>query len=92
MSAGNQIHIASFILHAHPNDVENVSRRLSMFSEVEVVTADVGGKIVFLTEASHERRIADIADAVRAFPNVYSVSMVEHHMDDAQAMLEEMTK
>jgi periplasmic nitrate reductase NapD len=92
MQANNQIHIASFILHAHPSHVESVSRQLSVFPEVDLVTVDVGGKIVFLTEASHERRIADIADAIRQLPNVHAVSMVEHHMDDAQAMLEEMTQ
>ena len=92
MNAASQIHIASFVLHAHPNEVATVSRQLSVFPEVEVVAADVSGKIVFLVEAPHERRVADIADALRELPGVHAVSMVEHHMDDAQSMLEEMTR
>lgn len=86
-----QIHIASFILHARPDDADSIARHMSVFSEVEIVAAD-RGKIVFLVETPHERRIADIADALRELSGVHAVSMVEHHMDEAQSMLEEMTR
>jgi len=65
---------------------------LEVFPEVEVVTSDLGGKVVFLIEASTQRRIAEIADALRDLPAVLSVCMVEHHVDTADAMLEELNQ
>jgi len=84
------LHIASFILLTKPDALVDVMRSLSLFPEVEVVTSDVSGKVVFLVEAAHERRIMDIVDALRELPVVLSVSMVEHHVDELSAMVEEM--
>ena len=85
------LHIASFILLTKPDALAQVIEHLTKSPEVEVVTSDVSGKIVFLVEAQHERRIMDIVDALRELSVVLSVSMVEHHVDELSAMLEEIS-
>lgn len=85
-----QIHIASFVLLATVNTLPEILRHLSLLPSVEVVAQDANGRIVLLIEAEHERRIADYADVIRLLSGVLSLSMVEHHMDDALSMAEEI--
>jgi nitrate reductase NapD len=90
-SRAPHIHIASFVLHAQPDAVESLRNALGAFAEIEVVAHDPSGKLVFLIEADSERRVADVADALRLYPGVFAVSMVEHHVDAVAAMMEEVT-
>jgi nitrate reductase NapAB chaperone NapD len=85
-----QLHIASFILLAQPHALDALRLSLQAFPEVDIVASDASGKLVFLIEARDERRITDIVDALREQPAVLSVSMVEHHADSTDAMLEEL--
>jgi periplasmic nitrate reductase NapD len=85
----SQIHIASFVLHARPDATAAIAKQLHAFSEVEIVSV-CGGKVVFLIEAAHERRIVEIVDTLRDVPAVLSAAMVEHHADSAEAMLQEV--
>jgi nitrate reductase NapD len=85
-----QIHIASFVLLGTVTAIPAVLKHLSLLPSVEVVAQDGNGKLVLLIEANHERRIADIADVIRSLDGVLSLSMVEHHMDDALSMAEEI--
>jgi nitrate reductase NapD len=85
-----QVHIASFVLLVNIAAMPEVLRHLALLPTVEVAAHDQNGKIVLLIEAEHERRIADLADAIRDLRGVLSLSMVEHHMDDALSMAEEL--
>lgn len=83
-----QIHIASFVALTARGGVARVLPSIENYSEIEVVTSDTDCKVVFLVEASHEKRIVEIVDAIRDLPSVLSVSMVEHHVDALDAMSE----
>jgi nitrate reductase NapD len=85
-----QVHIASFVLLANIDAMPAILRHLTLLPTVEVAAHAQNGKIVLLIEAEHERRIADLADAIRDLSGVLSLSMIEHHMDDALSMAEEL--
>jgi nitrate reductase NapD len=84
------IHIASFILLVAVDARPEVLRYLALLPSVEVAADDENGKVVLLIEADHERRIADLVEVIGGLRGVLSVSMVEHHMDDALSMAEEL--
>jgi len=85
-----QIHIASFVLLAHADALPGVLQHVGLLPDVEVAAQSPSGKLVLLIEAEHERRVADMADAIRNLRGVLSLSMIEHHMDDASSMSEEI--
>ena len=78
-----EIHVASLVVHARPERVEELEQAIAAFTGVEVAAADRSGKLVVTIEADNERSIRHRLDAISALPAVLSASIVAHHAEPA---------
>ena len=59
-----EIHVASLVVHARPERVEELEQAIAAFTGVEVAAADRSGKLVVTIEADNERSIRHRLDAI----------------------------
>ncbi|KPF81454.1 hypothetical protein IP70_23995 [alpha proteobacterium AAP38] len=86
----SEIHISSFIVHAAPSAMPDLTARLKAL-DCEIVPA--GGdasRLIVLVERTSDRAVADTLDAINALPSVYSALPVYHHAEPAAALAEPM--
>jgi periplasmic nitrate reductase NapD len=76
-----EIDVASLVVHARPERVEELEEAIAAFAGVEVAAADRSGKLVVTIEADNERSITHQLDAIGALPGVLSVTIVAHHAE-----------
>lgn len=86
----SEIHISSFIVHAAPGAVAEISARLRAL-DCEIVPAQGdASRLIVLVERASDRGVADTLDAINALPGVYSALPVYHHAEPAAALAEPM--
>jgi nitrate reductase NapD len=81
------LHVASFIVRAHPESAGQVASRIARMPGTEVHAVEAG-KIIVVVEAANERALADHMEELRAEPDVLLVSLVFHQVDEEEASME----
>ncbi|HRQ65146.1 MAG TPA: chaperone NapD [Xanthomonadaceae bacterium] len=81
------VHIASLVLQCRPEHGEQVAREAARLPGIEIAAAE-GGKLVVLVEATSERSVLEITDALRDQPQVLDCQLVYHHHEPADALAE----
>jgi periplasmic nitrate reductase NapD len=74
------LHIASVVVHAHPNALVNVKNWLSVFPGAEIHAEDVRGKLVVVVEAESENGILNLLDGLCAQTGVLNAALVYHEI------------
>lgn len=74
------VHIASVIVRARPESADAVAACFTQRPGTEVHAVE-DGKIIVVLEASGERELADLMEAMRNEPEVLMVSLVFHQED-----------
>lgn len=86
----NEIHISSFILHAPPAAMPDLTAQL-LDLDCEIVPAQGdASRLIVLVERVSDRAVAATLDAITALPCVYSALPVYHHAEPAAALAEPM--
>ncbi len=77
-ASSNEYHVASFVAHAMPQSIEQISTLISSHQGAEIHATSEAGKIVFTVEADHQREIAKIIDQIRIHDELHSLSPIYH--------------
>lgn len=83
------LHIASLLVHHQPAAAPALDALLDGLPGAELALRE-GGRSVVLCEAADEGAMLDCMDALGALDGVIGVSLVHHHAEDAESLLEEI--
>jgi nitrate reductase NapD len=83
--ANEFVHIASLLVRALPDRIDEVRAALAAIDGAEVHPTPHPAKFAVVLECSDERVIADCINALHAAPGVLAVSVVSHVIDEPEA-------
>ena len=83
------VHIASLLVQATPQGMPIAKQAALAMPGAEIHDTPAPGKFVVVLESTHEREIADAADALMQVGGVLTVSIVAHLMESADSLREE---
>lgn len=72
------LHIASFIVHARPEQLDAVLANLRLLDDLDVHQHSPQGKVVVVIEAVDEKLILQRIDQVNALPGVLNAALIYH--------------
>ncbi|PZW69781.1 periplasmic nitrate reductase chaperone NapD [Pseudomonas sp. URMO17WK12:I1] len=72
------LHIASFIVHARPEQLDAVLANLRLLDDLDVHQHSREGKAVVVIEAVDEKLILQRIDQVNALPGVLNAALIYH--------------
>ncbi|OLU23003.1 glutamate synthase [Pseudomonas sp. PA15(2017)] len=72
------LHIASFIVHARPEQLDAVLANLRLLDDLDVHQHSPQGKAVVVIEARDEKLILQRIDQVNALPGVLNAALIYH--------------
>lgn len=82
----DELHLSSLVVHAKPEDLTEVSRRLEA-EGCEIHATNPAGKLVVTLEAASQGTLNDTITRIQLLPGVLAATLVFHHVeDDPQAM------
>jgi len=87
-----QLHIASLIAHAKPEQVSDLRTWLLAphhHIHIEIYAENAQGKLVLVTESEEEKAIVDFLDELRGQPGVLNAALVYHEYLSAQDLADE---
>ncbi len=73
--------IASILVQARPERLEDVERTVAAMKDCEIHGRDPRGKLVVIAEAANAGALGTILNSIAALPDVYSASLVFHAID-----------
>jgi periplasmic nitrate reductase NapD len=88
-ASGAQVHIASLLVHAKPEHLEEILATVRTFAGAELHATQHPAKLVVVLESAEEHAIGRCVDALHAAPGVLTVSIVSHLIEDAAALDED---
>lgn len=74
-------HISSLLIHARPEQVDEVRRRIASLADAEIHASDCSGKLVVTLETRSEHEIVQGLNAIQDIPGVLSAALVFHHFE-----------
>ncbi|WP_207308992.1 chaperone NapD [Marinobacter salicampi] len=80
MSKSDQCHIASFIVHVHPDQSGPLLALLEAEPALEVHGASPEGKLVVVMESSDQQGVADTIDRISQQTGVLNCVLVYHEV------------
>ena len=83
-----EVHIASCVVYARPEVVDDVVRHIRQQQIAEVHATDSRGRIVIVLEGPGEASIIGSIEAIRALPGVLAVHLVYQHCEEEDALQE----
>lgn len=83
------IHIASFVVHHRIDAAVTIDDALARLPDTELALRD-GGRSVLLCESDDERALVDRIETMRALDGVIGISLVYHHAEPREYLLEEI--
>jgi periplasmic nitrate reductase NapD len=93
-SAPRQLHVASLIAHAHPEQLPDLRAWLvtpQAHIQIEIHAESPQGKLVLVTESTQEKAIVDFLDELRGQAGVVNAALVYHEYLSAQDLADEPT-
>jgi periplasmic nitrate reductase NapD len=80
MTANNEIHIASAVVHVRAEAIERVTREIETFPGAQVHGANLQGQLVLTVEGDSASHVIQQLSAVQALPDVvYTALVYQHH-------------
>lgn len=76
------MNISGVIVHARPEQLAAVQRRLADIAGVEVHAATADGRLIVTVEEESDRILADTVLRLNDVPGVLAASMVYHQYDE----------
>ncbi len=77
--------ISSVIVHARPEVLSGLSRRVEAMPCTEIHGDDPSGKLIVVIEADDDRVLTELIEQIRNMDGVFGVNMVFHHNESAPA-------
>jgi len=74
--------ISSLVVHAHPDSVEAVQKRLVAFEGVEIHAVSNDGKMVVTVDVPDERKAADTLLEMQKQDGILSASLIYNHFEN----------
>ena len=79
-------HITSVLVHAYPDQWEELALTLDTLKDVDVHTADESGKLVLLMETQSLGRVTELIEQINAMDAVVGATLVYHQTEDSEAL------
>jgi len=73
--------IASILVQARPENLEDVENAVAAIGGCEIYHRDAKGKLVVVAEAPDSGALGTLLNTISALPNVYSACLVFHAID-----------
>lgn len=83
------LHIASFVVHHRPEAAAVLDHAVAASCGIELALRDAG-RSVLLCEAENEFELMQSIEALRALDGVIGVSLVHHHAEAKDSLMEEI--
>lgn len=77
-----EIHIASLVVQALPENLVSVATAITEMDGVEIHAKGDNGKIVVVLEAPGTRGLTDKVSEIERIPSVVSAQLIYHQIDD----------
>jgi len=84
----DELHIASFIVHARPEAAAAIDAAVAALPVAEVAARE-GGRFVVLIESEERSGVTAAIDCLRDVHGVLAVNLVYHHAEPRASLLEE---
>ena len=84
------LHIASLVIHVHPDALTQVADRVVTFNGVQLHGSHPSGKLVVTLEAPHARDILDCVAQIEQLKGVINASLVYQHIESWQSLNQEV--
>lgn len=78
----SEIHVASVLVHARPEDVEMVAARLTRLSGVESHGSNGAGKLILTIEADGDDVLVERMTRIETDDSVIAATLVYHHAEE----------
>jgi nitrate reductase NapD len=88
----DELHIASFVVHADPMHVAIVARRIEAVPGACVHARTAAGKLIVTLEADNADGITRALSDIQCSKGVLSAALVYQYADSREAMLEEISE
>lgn len=75
-------HLASFVIHARPQTLDEVTVRLER-EGCEIHARNDLGKLVATLETTNQSALNDTLTRIQLLPDVLAATLVFHHVEDA---------
>jgi len=76
------MNISGVLVHAYPDNIDSVAKRLSEMEGVEVHGNNSDGRMVITVEQENTGQISDLLLQMQDVPGVLSTSMIYHQFED----------
>ena len=86
-----EFHLSSLLVHAAPTAADAVVAGLEALPGVELHAREPSGRLIVTVETESEAGLAERMAAIRALDDVYAVSLVYHHIENAESMQSEIS-
>ena len=86
--AGDELHIASVVVHVLPEALAGVEQAFAQYPEMQVHGTHPDGKLVVTLEGSSADHIMDQISDIRHIAGVLNVSLVYQHTEPRQSLNE----
>ncbi|GAA3715614.1 chaperone NapD [Oceanisphaera sediminis] len=77
----NEVHISSLVVHAVPQHLNAIKRRIEAFDGAEIYGESEAGKLVVVIETRNQGYITDTIDAINQLEHVLSTALVFHQIE-----------
>lgn len=75
-------HIASLVVHCHPDRMADASTQIAAIPNVEIPASDDNAKLVVLMEMKDESELLGSISKIEAVKGVVSATLVFHQVDE----------
>ena len=86
----DELHIASLVVHAMPERMDDASRRIASVQGARIHAATPAGKLVVTLEGASGDEILAAVNRIQRADGVMSAALVYQYADSREAMMEEM--
>lgn len=83
------LHVASFVVQHRPEQSAALDAAIAAAGRTELAARD-GARSVILCEGDSEREVVARMEALRDVDGVMSISLIYHHAESVESMLEEI--
>lgn len=83
------LHIASFVIHHRPECATTLDVALAALPDTELALRE-GGRSIVLCESADEGALLDRIESLNRIDGVIGVSLVHHHAESRDALLQEL--
>ena len=81
LSGKLETHIASLVIHAHPERAERVRQQIAQLPGAEIAATSPSGKLVVTLETASEKDIASHLGHIQSIKGVLAATLVYHQIE-----------